>query len=74
MITETDALSTVELDDMYVLLPSVYRWELEDFLANFSGRMCDRGFHYSSGENTEWLSVDRLRELITEHVDPTFQP
>jgi FlaA1/EpsC-like NDP-sugar epimerase len=74
MITETDALSTVELDDKYILLPSVAKWEVADFLKAFKGKMCDPGFHYSSGENTEWLSVEQLRTLIRDHVDPSFQP
>jgi UDP-N-acetylglucosamine 4,6-dehydratase len=30
------------------------------------------GFCYNSCENTEWVSVDELRKLIKEHVDPTF--
>jgi UDP-N-acetylglucosamine 4,6-dehydratase len=73
MITETDALSTVELDDKYVLLPSVPRWDINEFLAAFDGRMCEPGFRYSSGANSAWLSVEELRTLIREHVDPSFR-
>jgi hypothetical protein len=32
------------------------------------------GFAYNSGSNQKFLSVEELRELINEHVDPTFQP
>jgi UDP-N-acetylglucosamine 4,6-dehydratase len=74
MITETDALSTVELDDKYVILPSVPRWDIDEFLAAFGGRMCEPGFRYSSGGNDAWLSVEELRALIRENVDPSFQP
>lgn len=72
MITETDSLSTVELSDKYILLPSLHKWDVDDFLEAFDGKMCEPGFHYSSGENSEWLSVERIRELIQEHVDHTF--
>jgi UDP-N-acetylglucosamine 4,6-dehydratase len=30
------------------------------------------GFSYNSGNNTEWESVEHLRELIKTYVDPTF--
>ncbi|MHA2729621.1 UDP-N-acetylglucosamine 4,6-dehydratase (inverting), partial [Vibrio campbellii] len=30
------------------------------------------GFKYNSGTNTEWESIESLRELIVEHVDPNF--
>jgi UDP-N-acetylglucosamine 4,6-dehydratase (inverting) len=73
MITETDSLSTVELADKFVILPATPLWDVEEFMKAFDGRMCDPGFRYSSGANTEWLSVEQLRQLITEHVDPTFR-
>jgi hypothetical protein len=34
----------------------------------------DPGFAYNSGSNPTFLSVDQLRELIREHVDPKFLP
>jgi hypothetical protein len=73
MITETDALSTVELKDYYVILPSTRPWDMERFVGEFGGKMCEPGFRYSSGENDDWLTVEQLRELIREHVDPSFE-
>ncbi len=29
-----------------------------------SGRKVEEGFSYSSGTNTEWLSVEDIRELL----------
>ena len=29
---------------------------------------------YTSENNTEWETVEGLRQLIVEHVDPTFKP
>ena len=72
MITETDSLSTVEFDDYFVILPATPLWDIDEFMAEFHGRMCDPGFRYGSGINTEWLAVDDIRRLVTEHVDPTF--
>ena len=72
MITETDSLSTVELEDKYVILPSMSVWNTEEFIAAHNGRMCEPGFRYSSGGNDVWLTVEQIRELIRAHVDPTF--
>jgi UDP-N-acetylglucosamine 4,6-dehydratase len=31
------------------------------------------GFEYNSGANDEWVTVDEIRSLIKEHVDPDFE-
>ena len=72
MITETDGLNTIEFDRHFIILPSARLWDSEDYQKAFNGRRCDYGFKYSSGTNTEWLSVAQLRELIRKHVDPNF--
>ena len=33
----------------------------------------EAGFTYDSGTNTEWETIESLRKLIKEHVDPTFE-
>ena len=73
MITLTDAISTIEFDDYFVILPSVPLWDLEAFMQTFSGKMCTPGFCYNSGSNSEWLSVEEIRSLVVKHVDPSFQ-
>lgn len=75
MITETDALSTIEFEDYFVILPSFRpSWSIEEFRRHFDGRFCSDGFKYNSGTNTSWLSVEKLRSLIIEHIDPEFVP
>lgn len=73
MITETDSLSTVDLGDKFVIVPTTPTWDLDEFMAAFNGRMCDPGFRYSSGENDTWLTVDEIRQLVRTHVDPAFE-
>ena len=72
MITETDSLNTVETDRYYVITPSTPTWEVADYLAAFNGKRVAEGFKYNSGTNTEWLTVDQLRNQIREHVDAGF--
>lgn len=72
MITETDALNSVEFRDYFVILPSIPLWNVDEFTRTFGGSRCESGFSYNSGSNSEWLSVEQLRSLIREHVDPAF--
>jgi UDP-N-acetylglucosamine 4,6-dehydratase/5-epimerase len=40
----------------------------------YNAEQIPRGFRYNSGENTDWLTVEQLRELIVKHVDKDFKP
>jgi len=73
MITSSDSFSTYDLGKYFAILPQTYRWSLEDFIKNFNAIKVKQGFHYNSGENSEWLEVEEIRELIKKHVDPTFE-
>lgn len=72
MITSSDSFYTYDLGKYYVIIPSTPRWKLDEFVAKFDAKKVSLGFCYNSGENTEWESVEGLRKLIKEHVDPTF--
>lgn len=72
MITNTDSYNTLEFDNYFVMLPVNINWNLNEYIKHFGGRKCQEGFSYSSGTNTEWLTVEELRELIRQHVDPLF--
>lgn len=73
MITETDALNTIETDRYYVITPSTPTWSVDDYIQAFGGRQVEMNFKYNSGTNTEWLNVEQLREQIRQHVDASFQ-
>jgi len=67
MITQTDSLNTVEFKDYYVILPSTPLWDIEKFINDSSsdkGKKLEYGFAYNSGENHDFLSVEKLKELI----------
>lgn len=73
MITPSDSFYTYDLGKYYTILPAVPKWDLEKFLKEFSGIKVEEGFAYNSGDNTDWETVEGLRELIKEHVDSTFE-
>lgn len=72
MITSSDSFYTYDLGKYYAIIPSVPRWDLEKFKQQFKCEKVADGFRYNSGENTEWLTVDEIRKLIIEHVEPSF--
>ena len=73
MITDSDSYYTYDLGKYYTILPSSHRWNLEEFIKHFNGKKVPFGFRYNSGENTEWETVEGMRDLIREHVDPDFK-
>lgn len=74
MITDTDSLNTIDLGIYYAILPSVSMiYTEETFIEHHKAKKVEFGFKYSSGTNTEWESVESLRTLIKEHVDPAFK-
>jgi UDP-N-acetylglucosamine 4,6-dehydratase (inverting) len=73
MITSSDSFYTYDLGKYYTILPSSHKWKLEDYINHFKAVKVPMGFKYNSGENTEWETVESLRALIREHVDPGFK-
>lgn len=73
MITSSDAFSTYDLGKYYVILPVTGNWDLNEYIEHFNAVKVSQGFNYNSGTNSEWLTVQELRQLIKDHVDPTFE-
>ncbi|MHC4250742.1 MAG: UDP-N-acetylglucosamine 4,6-dehydratase (inverting) [Planctomycetota bacterium] len=69
MVPADEAWHTIEMEGHFVIQPNHAWWSdgsLED-LRQRGGKPCEAGFSYCSGTNTEWLSVDDLRKLVTEY-------
>lgn len=76
MITHSDSPNTLDCEKCYVIVPSLVGGSqasaIEMYAAHHHGTLTEDDFRYSSGKNTEWLSVKEIRELIVKHVDPGF--
>lgn len=72
MITSSDSFYTYDLGKYYTILPSQHRWDLDEYKEYFGAVKVPAGFRYNSGENSDWVNVDELRDLIKNHVDPEF--
>lgn len=62
MITEDDARHTLEYDSFYTILPELSWWSTKEF----AGKKLAEDFSYISNTNTQWLTVDELRELVIQ--------
>lgn len=62
MITKEDSLFTYEYENHYIIYPH-YKWWSENRIID-GGKKVKEGFEYSSGTNTDWLSVEDIRERL----------
>ena len=70
MITASDSPNTVDIGRYYAILPSAGMFTSEEYCAAFNGSPVVPGFAYDSGSNPDYLSVDQIRQLILEQVEP----
>lgn len=73
MITSSDSFFTYDLGKYYVILPQTPNWNIDEFVSNFNATKVEEGFSYNSNNNQEWETIEGLRKLIKEHIDPTFE-
>lgn len=67
MITKEDSATTYEYDKHYIIYPH-YNWWNNNKILEGGKRVID-GFEYSSGNNVEWLSIEQLRELLSQKLE-----
>lgn len=72
MITASDSFNTVDLGRYYAILPQSGWFTKEQYCEKTSSIPVNQGFAYNSGANPEFLTVEQIRQLIREHVDPAF--
>ena len=64
MISSDDAINTLEFDTYFVIQPSHPWWDNLEYINFNGGREVDESFTYSSGNNTQWLTIDKLKKMI----------
>lgn len=63
LISEDEARHTLDLGDIYLVQPTDPQW---DVAYGLDGQSLPEGFHYSSDNNADWLTVPQLRALAGE--------
>jgi UDP-N-acetylglucosamine 4,6-dehydratase len=65
LLTEDEARHAVRMDTGFIVVPEYPSWPMRLAEGPFD---LSEGFRYSSESNTQWLSVDDLRAMLTEVV------
>jgi UDP-N-acetylglucosamine 4,6-dehydratase len=69
MISKDDARNTKELDDCYIIEPAFHWW---DGNHHSEGKSIPQEFTYASNTNTQWLNVEKLKELVRNNEENTL--
>ena len=64
MITKSDSFLTYDIGRFYSMLPSKPNWNLEDYIKKFNAVKVKEGYSYNSGENSDFETVETLRNKI----------
>ena len=59
-----DSHHTYEYDKHFIIYPHMDWWNESKMIPG--GKKVNQGFEYNSGNNTEWLSVEDLKELLAK--------
>ena len=62
MVTREDSMFTYEYDKHFIVYPHFDWWKNNKIQAG--GKKVEQGFEYSSGTNSQWLSVEEIRNLL----------
>lgn len=72
MITSSDSFNTYDLGKYFAIIPSETIWNREDYIKSNNATKIEEGVSYSSENNSQWETVESLRDLIQTHVDSDF--
>jgi UDP-N-acetylglucosamine 4,6-dehydratase/5-epimerase len=72
MITVSDSFNTVDLGRYYAILSQSGRLTKDKYCEQTRAMSLEPGFAYNSGSNPEFLTVEQIRALVRQHIDPSF--
>ena len=73
LITTSESLTTLDIGKYYLIFPSDRNILDRYKKTNNDYKEINKQFSYNSMENNEFLSIEKLRELIKENVDSNFK-
>lgn len=68
MISFEDAPHTYEYDGYYKILPAIHNWSQDPLRIN-GGKLVPADFTYESDTNTEWMTIETLRDWVAKYHD-----
>jgi len=72
MITSSDSPNTFDLGNYFAILPPAREDITKYYIKHFNAKKVKEGFCYNSGSNTDFLTVEQIRDLIKTKIDSNF--
>jgi UDP-N-acetylglucosamine 4,6-dehydratase/5-epimerase len=69
LISEDEARTTIEMDDMFVVQPAEMTWFGREW--EKQGQSLPDGFRYASNTNAQWLTVEQIQKII-EPIEASY--
>jgi UDP-N-acetylglucosamine 4,6-dehydratase (inverting) len=69
MITASDSVNTIDIGAYYAILPNANEESQNKYLHHFGGKLVLPGFIYNSGTNSNFLSVEELRNILKNELN-----
>ena len=67
MVPAEDSGHTYEYDKNYIIYPNYNWWNPNKLIPG--GKKVEPGFIYSSGNNTEWMSIEDIKAKLLTDLD-----
>lgn len=67
MITKEDSIHTYEYNQHFIIYPNYNWWGEKELIPG--GKPVKGEFEYSSESNNEWLTIEKIRELLKKYRD-----
>jgi UDP-N-acetylglucosamine 4,6-dehydratase len=67
LLPSDEAWHSLEFADHFVIQPTHPWWTSRAGLQETGGKPCTPNFSYTSGDNSDWLSIDDLRALVATY-------
>lgn len=74
MITNSDSPNTIDIGRYFAILGSGIEKNMTDYFNYFNAKPVSKGFAYDSGNNSDYLTIEQIRDLIKIHIDNKFTP
>lgn len=69
MITASDSYNSYDIGKYYVILPTVPRFSLHEYIKENNAIKVKEGFSYTSDKNDHWIKTEEIRHLIKENLN-----
>lgn len=69
MITASDSYNSYDIGKYFVILPSIPKFSLSEYIKKNKATKVKKGFSYTSNNNDSWINTEEIRKLIIDNLN-----